>query len=303
MKNTTLKSSIKYDDLVYDIGLHKGQDTDYYLKKGFRVIAFEANPDNAEFCRKKFAEAIEKEKLIIIEGAITRKESILNEFGKVPFYRNSHSSFWGSTCKEWVQRNEVMGTENERIEVKAVNLAEYFEKYGIPFYLKADIVGSEKICLEALLEFEQKPDYISIRSEKLVFNKLLEEFALLQKLGYNRFKAVQQSITDWQTVLETSNGEKSIYVFEEGASGPLSEETGGKWKNYQQVLSEYRRIFVLYWLFGDYSFLTQTEKGKKFIYYLERIFNRSIPGWYDTHAKHSSLLSFLVPFFEYSSLI
>ena len=35
-----------YDpNLIYDVGLHLGEDTEYYLKKGFRVIAFEANPE------------------------------------------------------------------------------------------------------------------------------------------------------------------------------------------------------------------------------------------------------------------
>src|SRR3712207_8318169 len=48
-------------------------------------------------------------------------------------------------------------------------------EHGIPYYLKADIVGSEIICLRALLEFENKPDYISIRSEKFIFRKLQED--------------------------------------------------------------------------------------------------------------------------------
>ena len=34
----------KYSDLIYDVGFHQGEDTAYYLKKGFRVVAFEAHP-------------------------------------------------------------------------------------------------------------------------------------------------------------------------------------------------------------------------------------------------------------------
>ena len=34
----------KQDDLIFDVGLHRGEDTEFYLKKGFRVVAFEANP-------------------------------------------------------------------------------------------------------------------------------------------------------------------------------------------------------------------------------------------------------------------
>lgn len=34
--------------LIYDIGAHLGEDTDFYLKKGFKVVAIEANPFLAE---------------------------------------------------------------------------------------------------------------------------------------------------------------------------------------------------------------------------------------------------------------
>lgn len=282
---TNKKTTAKHRDLVYDVGLHKGQDTDYYLKKGFRVIAFEANPENAEFCRKEFSVAIESGKLIIVEGAIVDEEFSK----KVKFYRNIDHSLWGSTSVDWAYRNEVMGTNNEIIEVKSVNFVECLEKYGIPFYLKADIVGSEMVCLRAMLEFENKPDYLSIRSEKVIFNNLLQEFHLLQELGYHQFKAVQQDVTNWQVQLNPNNGNKT-YTFQEGASGPFGEETRGKWKSYEEILKEYRRIFVLYWLFGDYSYLIQTEKGKYFITQLERVVRRPLPGWYDTHAKHSSLI-------------
>ena len=165
------------------------------------------------------------------------------------------------------------------------------EKYGIPFYLKADIVGAEMICLRALQNFENKPDYLSIRSEKVIFSKLEEEIELLEKLGYDKFKAIQQSFAKLKTPLETPEGEKFNYSFEEGASGPFGEETEGNWKNKPQILKSYEKIFVLYWLFGDFSYLTQTDKGKKLTSQLERIVRRPLPGWYDTHVKHSSLKS------------
>ena len=34
-------STFKKPNLIYDVGLHHGQDTDFYLKKGFDVVAFE----------------------------------------------------------------------------------------------------------------------------------------------------------------------------------------------------------------------------------------------------------------------
>lgn len=272
----------KHENLIYDVGMNTGQDTDFYLKKGFRVIGFEADPDNVEVCEQRFAEAVKDERLIIVSGAITE-----NEGESVKFYKNLDHGLWGSTSKDFVARNKVMGTEQKTIEVEAVDFGECLKKYGVPYYLKADIVGSEKVCLRAMLDFDTQPDYISIRSEKVIFRNLEDEFDLLEQLGYDKFKAVQQNFTNKEVAI---NSEKHLtHRFEEGASGSFGEDTAGVWKTREQVLKEYRKIFTLYWLFGDYSYLTQTGKGTKFITQIERVFRRPIPGWYDTHAKHSTV--------------
>lgn len=281
-----MRSTEKDPKLIYDVGLHRGQDSDFYLRRGFRVVAFEADPENAEFCRDRFRREIDDGRITIVEGAITENFDQNGSESFVKFFRNEDHSLWGSTSEDWAIRNTVLGTTNEIIKVRAVDFGEALEQYGIPHYLKADIVGSEVICLRTLTNFENKPDFISIRSEKLVYSKLLYEFDLLELLGYSEFKAVKQDFERIRPIIGPEDSEP--YTFEEGASGPFGEDTAGKWKDREEVLREYRRIFVRYWLFGDYSYLIQTERGKKFIATMERIVKRSIPGWYDTHAKLGS---------------
>ncbi len=278
----------KDPNLIFDVGLHRGQDTSFYLKKGYRVVAFEAAPENAAFCRERFAEEIADGRLTIVEGAITEDPAAGEPDGKVRFFRNEDHSLWGSTSVDWAVRNQVMGTTNEVIGVTAVDFAKCIEKYGVPYFLKADIVGSECICLRALLKFENQPDYISIRSEKVIFDRLEDEFDLLEQLGYDKFKAVKQDF-DGITPEVPSDGERQFHVFEEGASGPFAEESPGQWKAREGAIKDYRKVFVKYWLFGDYSYLIQTTRGRKFIAFLERIVRRSIPGWYDTHARHKTV--------------
>jgi FkbM family methyltransferase len=285
---SAVRQTKKHPDLIYDVGLHHGQDTDYYLRKGYRVVAFEADPANADLCRERFAAAIAEGRLTIVEGAITENISTNGRPGKVRFYRNANHSLWGSTCDDWVARNKVVGTTNEIITVKAIDFGAALAKYGIPHYLKADIVGSETICLRALLDFADRPDYISIRSEKLVFRKLEHEFDLLEQLGYDRFKVVKQEFERVKAELNDGNG-SWLYSFEEGASGPFGPDTAGRWKTRDEALRSYRRIFMKYWLFGDYSYLIQTELGRRVIVRLEYLFGRTIPGWYDTHARHGSI--------------
>lgn len=40
--------------LIYDVGAHRGEDTDFYPAKGFRVVAVEANPLLSGKLREKF---------------------------------------------------------------------------------------------------------------------------------------------------------------------------------------------------------------------------------------------------------
>ena len=42
---TELHNTPKHKDLIFDIGMHKGEDAEFYLRKGFRVVAFEADAD------------------------------------------------------------------------------------------------------------------------------------------------------------------------------------------------------------------------------------------------------------------
>ncbi len=294
---TKLRRTPKYHDLIYDIGLHRGQDTEFYLKKGYRVVAFEAEPENAAFCRQRFAGEIADGRLTIVEGAIIDATAKTNGDG-VRFYRNTDHSLWGSASEAWAFRNAVMGTTTEVISVPAVDLAAAIEEHGMPHYLKADIVGSETICLEALLAFEERPDYVSIRSEKLVFNKLEHEFDLLERLGYTEFKAVKQDFEHIISKLPSENGNgAATFRFEAGASGPFGDETPGRWKTRDEALADYRRIFVRYWLFGDYSYLIQTGRGRRFIAAVERITRRSLPGWFDTHAK-LGIVGTIISFFS-----
>lgn len=284
-----MKSTPIDKNLIYDVGMNIGQDTDYYLTRGYKVIGFEADPNNAAFCREKYVEEIKDGRLILVEGAISETFSLNGKPATVKFYQNEDHPLWGSTSEDFARRNEVMGTRNKLIEVEAIDFGKCLEKYGIPFYLKADIVGDEVVCLRALRNFQNKPQYISIRSEKVDFKKLKKEFKLFAELGYDRFKAVQQDVTDWHINYQSPTGEELDYIFQEGASGPFGEETEGDWKNRENVINEYRRIFKFYWLFGDYSYLIQTQMGKEFISQLERFARRPLPGWYDTHAKHSSV--------------
>ena len=281
-----------HKDLVYDIGMHKGEDTDYYLKKGFRVIGFEADPDLIEYCKSRFLEAIERGRLIIVEGAIVEQQFGETAGRTVRFYKNLENSVWGTMNDTWAHKNEKLGTHYRIVEVNAVDFTECLKKYGIPYYMKIDIEGSDTICLRSLLGFERKPSYISIESDKVIFEGLREELNLLARLGYDKLQAVQQKSVNYQ-VEPTSSGEGVYvgYAFEPGSSGLFGKDLPGRWKTEGEILRQYQTIFILYRLFGDNSLLNKSSIGRQFMRVIERALRRPLPGWYDTHARHSSAAS------------
>ena len=167
------------------------------------------------------------------------------------------------------------------------------------------------MCLEGLVEKPDKPRFVSIESEKKSWHALLHEFEMFEKLGYTRFKIVDQEHIDRQK--PPNPAVEGCYVecrFEPGSSGLFGDELPGKWLTRNQAIRRYRLIFLRYRIFGDAgilrvllkdsriskSVLPQTTEahvgksadsstGKKGVRAtIRRIRESSEPPWYDTHA-------------------
>jgi len=284
------KKTGKDQQVIFDVGIHKGEDTDYYLKKGFFVIGFEANPVLIQYCKERFSKEIKIGRLILVEGAIADVDNTEVKQKTIKFYRNLDDTVWGTVCENWAKRNEKLGTRNETIEVPVINFSECLQKYGIPYYLKIDIEGMDTVCLKSLLKFEQKPSYISIESEKISFDKLIEELSLFKQLGYNSFKAVQQSgISRQKEPDPVMEGCRTSYQFKQGSSGLFGRDLPGTWKNFEQIHKEYKRTFFLYEYFGDLGKWRRKIFGRVIREVMSTILQKPIPGWYDTHARHESV--------------
>jgi len=285
-------STPKSGDLIYDVGMHKGEDTEYYLKKGFRVVGIEADPELAQACRSRFAGALKRAHLTIVEGAVVDQQRLTSGQETIRFYRNRENSAWGTVCDDWARRNESAGTHNEAIHVRVVDFRQCVKEHGIPHYMKIDVEGVDIVCLQSLMDFANQPDYVSIESEKVSFARLEGEFGLLEELGYREFKAVPQvSVASQVSPVPSREGSSVVHEFQRGCSGLFGKDLPGEWKNREQILEDYRKIFIVYRLLGDYSVLRRLSVGRLFIKVLAGILRRPIPGWYDTHAKHSSVIS------------
>lgn len=277
-------------NLIYDVGLHTGEDTAYYLQKGFEVIAFEANPDMISLCQTKFSAEIEAGRLTIIEGAIVDSDKTKDE--SIKFYKNENLTVWSTVVQEFSKKYEELGTTSTIIDVKTVDFGACLKEYGIPYYLKIDIEGMDVVCLKALLPFEAKPAYISIEAEKVDFKELTKEFGLFERLGYHSFQIINQAeVSTLQEPKNSKEGKSLNYTFEMGSSGPFGSDLTTPWSDKYKAIKKYKRIFRMYRLWGDNS----TLKNYFLIEFLRKLVSlvtgkpmSTIPGWYDTHARHSS---------------
>jgi len=175
---------------IYDLGVHTGMDSLYYLKKGFKVIGIEANPRLVNKIKNKLNDYIEQGKFILINKAITNKTD-----KKIDFYINEKKKDWGTVLSNW---NRTMNNKFKKISVETITLQKIIETYGLPYYLKIDIEGSDVLILDSLLEINEKPKYLSIellsinnlKNEKIDYLEILNK---LKKLGYNKFILYNQA--------------------------------------------------------------------------------------------------------------
>ncbi|MFW3172539.1 FkbM family methyltransferase [Geodermatophilus sp. CPCC 206100] len=275
-----------HDDLVYDVGMHLGEDTAFYLRKGYRVLAFEANPDLLSHNTRRFSQEIDAGRLEILHGAISDSPG-----DSVSFYVHPTKTVWGTTQPQWAERNANRG-ESVRVEVPRVDLSAVIRSHGMPWYMKIDIEGADLFCLEVLKGFSPKPAFVSIESEKENWSRLVQEIDLLADLGFDQFAAVQQEGVHRrlrQFRGRTRSGAAFVHDFEEHSSGPFGADLQG-WVDRPEVLRRYARVFAEYRLLGDESLLQRTRIGFVALKAISRVVRRPLPGWYDTHAARSDVV-------------
>lgn len=263
------------DGLIFDVGMHMGEDTAYYLRKGFRVVAFEANPELVAHCEHRFADALSAGLLTIVSGAIADSAA-----ETVTFHRHPTLSVWGTADPSWAQRNVHQGTSTT-LTVPAVNFSKALATHGIPHYAKIDVEGADQLCVDAIAS-DSRPRYLSIESDKTSLPAVRDELDRFEALGYSQFCAAQQQGMERRTITTTGrDGRPLTYGFEPHASGPFGEDL--TWSDKATVMAQYERIFARYRRFGDASVMGRYAVGR----IARRQLNRfgAFPGWYDTHAR------------------
>lgn len=265
---------------IFDVGMHVGKDTQFYLEKGFRVVAIEARPDLIEESRRKFRPYVDAGLLEIVPCAIAKCE------GSATFYVFPEKDDWGTLDEGYAQRNIERGKKYYKIEVPALPFSSILERYGVPYYLKIDIEGADILCVEALHEFSNRPKYLSMETHLTNFDQASEAVAQLIALGYRQFKVVNQAVNYLcRCPYPALEGEYVDARFDSEMSGPFGEEAPGVWRDAKETLASLRRITRIQKLFSAGGPLHSAA----WIYdgICRRLGGEPL-GWYDLHASLKS---------------
>lgn len=230
------------ENLIFDIGMHNGNDTESYLAKGFRVVAVEANPAFVEAGIRRFSRAISAGRLVIEGSAISHRE------GTTSFWVNDEKDEWSALDPAVGGRS---GTRCHEVSVPCVRLSTMLKKYGVPFFLKSDIERADRYALEDLNSADL-PRYVSVEAHELDY------LLVLWKHSYREFKIVDQMRLNSNLPLLSNEhfharilkrafwfadrvrnkfGKKIKY--RAGSSGPFGEDSQGPWLPIEDVAYEF----------------------------------------------------------------
>lgn len=232
-------------DLIFDVGVCNGDDSAYYLHKGYRVVGVEASPLMVEAVKRRFESEIREGRYHLEPVAIARSE------GEAEFWVCDDIPEWSSFDRAWAGN---YGVRHHSITIKTQPFRWLLERHGTPLYSKIDIEGSDDLCLIDMLDLPcaMRPPLVSV--EKLDVEAQLK---LLQRLGYTRFKIISQRTLRQPTKTPARLrahlpplGRRLVlgaearllrrrkdgrWRFPEGSSGPFGAESSGRWLSFDEV--------------------------------------------------------------------
>lgn len=236
--------------LIVDVGANNGDDSDFYLRKGFRVFAIEADPDLVCDLRDRFAHQIGQGRYLVENAAITDQRE------PVVFYKNEFSE-WSSTKDN---TKATQANTFRTIEVPGDTLGHLLAPFLAIRYIKIDIEGCELEGIASLGDLASRVNYISFE----INSDWQKVMAQLSEYGFGRFQLVRQGRDHLpRPPHPPREGGYVDTVFKNSMSGTFGEELPGEWIEHDEMVKAVWRCF----------------KERR-----ERVAQGQPSGWHDIHA-------------------
>jgi FkbM family methyltransferase len=277
---------IVIDDLIFDIGCNNGDDSDFYLRKGFRVVAIDASKQLCDQVASRFASEITAGQLEVIWGAVAERGGETAQF-----HICNDRSGWNTADPYFVERNKKVGSTYRTVTVPTVNVADLMDPRGVPYYLKIDIEGADDIPLRNLLGRGTPPRYVSIEIAHHDLSLGMEQIHLMKELGYTQFNFFNQGMRrSVKAPNPPREGKYADYYPHAVTTGLFGEELGGRWLSAPDAEKRLVEIFKRHVLFRDHRLYSKDGKfGGTVLSKIHNRLRRHLLGdpvaWYDLHAR------------------
>lgn len=269
---------VRLAELIFDVGLHDGVDTAYYLASGYDVVAVDANPAMCEAAAQRFASQLAAGRLEIVNAAIAEAPGV--------------AEFWVSSRSEWSSLDRAnaskRGATAALVTVPKVTFGELLSHHRTPVLVKIDIEGADSLCVRELSASESPPPYVSFEWSR---SDDETNIGALVGAGYHGFKFLRQN--DFREITPHNIGRhdqirtaiaslplgplgfricRRLYhhrrriagqLFAVGSSGPLPWQLPGPWWSAEEVK----------------AVLSQSLQGKAGVF----------EDWFDIHATRRSV--------------
>lgn len=210
--------------VIFDIGSNNGDDIPYYLLKAHKVVAVEANPILCAHIQSRFVDEILANRLFVENVALTSACQ-----GPVDFYIHKQHHVLSTLT--------LQGSEEDytKVQVDTLGIDDLVRTYGIPYYAKIDIEGTDEQILESLVTSSHKPTYLSAEAHKIGVFALLSE-----RLNYNSFKLVDGRSVPYSyrrsVVSSLFHSKPYGYSFPPHSAGPFGNDIFGEWMDKASLL-------------------------------------------------------------------
>ena len=236
-------------DLIYDVGSNNGDDADFYLRKGFHVVAVDADASLCEQIANRFRAEVDQGLLTVVHGLVSnsgRKSET--------FYVFDENPGWSTADAEFRKRLEEGGRVSRKIEVPVVAMDELLATHGVPYYMKIDIEGNDLQALRGLEAFgkarSDRPAYVSTELVREDVRLALEQLLTLERCGYSRFLFTNQGMrTHWKAPQPPREGKYARFRPDQITTGLFGRELEGKWMDIHGAAARIAEIGRLNWMY------------------------------------------------------
>ena len=125
---------------IFDFGMYDASDTIYYLEEGYKVVAVEANPALVQTARLRLGKYVESGQLKLVHGAISLEK------GSVELTVCGDDLGSSSVYSDKVANRTPIG----KYTVAGLTTTEILDRFGVPYYLKIDLEGADRLVVRAL---------------------------------------------------------------------------------------------------------------------------------------------------------